>query len=375
MRIEQLELINFRNYSKLNIKFNDKLNIIIGNNAQGKTNILEAIYYLSISKSFLSINDKNVIKHNEMHSFIKGKINYLHKLENLKISITSNNKKLGVNKVEIKKHCDFIGKLKVIIYYPDSLRIIKDGPSNRRRFLNIEISQLYLKYIKLLNEFNIVLKQRNEYLKVMKSGNINIDYYNIITEKFIKLSVDIYRYRKDFIDNINKYIGDIFIYISGTSGLKLFYDTQIDVSVDNNIKVNLYEKIKSNYDREIIYGTSLIGPHRDDFSFKADNIDLLLYGSQGQQKMAVLALKLAEIDVFMDICSEYPVLLLDDLFSELDVDKRNKVISYLNRDIQTIVTTTDIDNINDEIINEAYVFKINNGEVMTDNYKTIEKGT
>ena len=265
--------------------------------------------------------------------------------------------------------------MKVIIYYPDSLRIIKDGPSNRRRFLNIEISQLYLKYIKLLNEFNIVLKQRNEYLKVMKSGNINIDYYNIITEKFIKLSVDIYRYRKDFIDNINKYIGDIFIYISGTSGLKLFYDTQIDVSVDNNIKVNLYEKIKSNYDREIIYGTSLIGPHRDDFSFKADNIDLLLYGSQGQQKMAVLALKLAEIDVFMDICSEYPVLLLDDLFSELDVDKRNKVISYLNRDIQTIVTTTDIDNINDEIINEAYVFKINNGEVMTDNYKTIEKGT
>lgn len=375
MRIEQLELMNFRNYSKLNIKFNDKLNIIIGNNAQGKTNILEAIYYLSISKSFLSINDKNVIKHNEMYSFIKGKINYLHKLENLKISITSNNKKLEVNKVEIKKHCDFIGKLKVIIYYPDSLRIIKDGPSNRRRFLNIEISQLYLKYIKLLNEFNIVLKQRNEYLKVMKSGNINIDYYNIITEKFIKLSVDIYRYRKDFIDNINKYLGDIFIYISGTSGLKLFYDTQIDVSVDNNIKVNLYEKIKSNYDREIIYGTSLIGPHRDDFSFKADNIDLLLYGSQGQQKMAVLALKLAEIDVFMDICSEYPVLLLDDLFSELDVDKRNKVISYLNRDIQTIVTTTDIDNINDEIINEAYVFKINNGEVMTDNYKTIEKGT
>ena len=139
--------------------------------------------------------------------------------------------------------------------------------------------------------------------------------------------------------------------------------------------LRLYEKIKSNYDREIIYGTSLIGPHRDDFSFKADNIDLLLYGSQGQQKMAVLALKLAEIDVFMDICSEYPVLLLDDLFSELDVDKRNKVISYLNRDIQTIVTTTDIDNINDEIINEAYVFKINNGEVMTDNYKTIEKGT
>ena len=161
MRIEQLELMNFRNYSKLNIKFNDKLNIIIGNNAQGKTNILEAIYYLSISKSFLSINDKNVIKHNEMHSFIKGKINYLHKLENLKITITSNNKKLEVNKVEIKKHCDFIGKLKVIIYYPDSLRIIKDGPSNRRRFLNIEISQLYLKYIKLLNEFNIVLKQIN----------------------------------------------------------------------------------------------------------------------------------------------------------------------------------------------------------------------
>lgn len=367
MRIEQLKLINFRNYSNLDIEFNNKLNIIIGNNAQGKTNILEAIYYLSISKSFLSINDKNVIKHNELYSFIKGKINYLNKINNLQISINQNSKKLEINNNEIKRHCDFIGKLKVIIYYPDSLRIIKDGPSNRRKFLNIEISQLYLKYIKLLNEFNVVLKQRNEYLKVMKNGNINVDYYNIITDKFISLSVDIYKYRKDFIENINKYIGNIFYYIANTSDLKIYYDTQIDIS-DNNIKLNLYEKIKSNYDREILYGTSLIGPHRDDFSFKTNETDLLLYGSQGQQKMAVLALKLAEIDVFMDICSEYPVLLLDDLFSELDIDKRNKVISYLNRDIQTIVTTTDIANIDDKTIKEAYIFKINNGEVITDKY-------
>ena len=375
MKINNLTLKNFRNYNNLEIVFNDNLNIIIGNNAQGKTNILEAIYYLSITKPININNDKNLIMKDKLGASIKALIKSKEDDNELLINIANTGKKLVFNNNEIKKHSDFIGKLKVILFTPDSLRIIKDGPSNRRRFLNIDISQLYVKYINYLNEYNIILKQRNEYLKSIKNNNYNEVYLEILNSKFIDLAVNVYKYRLEYINCINKYVDKIFENISGYKGLSLKYITNISLDDMGNVKKLLYDKIDSLFEKEVIYGSTLVGPHRDDFSFKADNIDLLLYGSQGQQKMAVLALKLAEIDVFMDICSEYPVLLLDDLFSELDVDKRNKVISYLNRDIQTIVTTTDIDNINDEIINEAYVFKINNGEVMTDNYKTIEKGT
>ena len=367
MKIDKLYLRNFRNYDELKIDFNNKLNIIIGNNAQGKTNILEAIYFLSITKSFLPVHDKNCIKKDELFTTIMGNVSSDRGNRKLSMLINENGKKLEVNSSEIKKHCDYIGNLKVIIFSPDNIRLIKDAPGNRRRFLNIEISQLYGKYINILNEFNVILKQRNEYLKVIKNGYLNRDYFEILNEKFVDLSIEIYKYRVKFIDNLNKHIGDIFMDISGYSDLSIKYITNFDISCDD-VKEKLIDKLKASYDKEILYGSTLVGPHRDDFSFNLKDNDLLLYGSQGQLKMAVLALKLAEIDVFYEVSGEYPLLLLDDLFSELDVEKRNKVINYLNKDIQTIVTTTDLDNINSELIKDSYVFKVENGAVIYKNY-------
>lgn len=368
MKIQNLNLKNFRNYNKLDISFNDKLNIIIGNNAQGKTNILEAIYYLSITKPISINNDKSIIMRDKEGTSISTVVVDKDSSNKLTINVTSNGKKLLINSNEIKKHSDFIGKLKVILFTPDSLGIIKEGPGNRRRFLNIEISQLYVRYINILNEFNVILKQRNEYLKIIREGNYNKEYMNILNEKFISLSIDIYKYRKKFIDLLNRYIGSIFKDISSYEGLSLRYITNIDLSDMNNIEKVLMEKIDAGFNREIIYGSTLIGPHRDDFSFILEDNDLLLYGSQGQLKMAVLALKLAEIEVFKDICGENPVILLDDLFSELDINKRNKVINYLNKDMQTIITTTDLSNVDEEYINNSYIFEIENGAVIYKNY-------
>lgn len=368
MKIQNLNLKNFRNYNKLDISFNDKLNIIIGNNAQGKTNILEAIYYLSITKPISINNDKSIIMRDKEGTSISTVVVDKDSSNKLTVNVTSNGKKLLINSNEIKKHSDFIGKLKVILFTPDSLGIIKEGPGNRRRFLNIEISQLYVRYINILNEFNVILKQRNEYLKIIREGNYNKEYMNILNEKFISLSIDIYKYRKKFIDLLNRYIGSIFKDISSYEGLSLRYITNIDLSDMNNIEKVLMEKIDAVFNREVVYGSTLIGPHRDDFSFILEDNDLLLYGSQGQLKMAVLALKLAEIEVFKDICGENPVILLDDLFSELDINKRNKVINYLNKDMQTIITTTDLSNVDEEYINNSYIFEIENGAVIYKNY-------
>lgn len=368
MKIQNLNLKNFRNYNKLDISFNDKLNIIIGNNAQGKTNILEAIYYLSITKPISINNDKSIIMRDKEGTSISTVVVDKDSSNKLTVNVTNNGKKLLINSNEIKKHSDFIGKLKVILFTPDSLGIIKEGPGNRRRFLNIEISQLYVRYINILNEFNVILKQRNEYLKIIREGNYNKEYMNILNEKFISLSIDIYKYRKKFIDLLNRYIGSIFKDISSYEGLSLRYITNIDLSDMNNIEKVLMEKIDAGFNREVVYGSTLIGPHRDDFSFILEDNDLLLYGSQGQLKMAVLALKLAEIEVFKDICGENPVILLDDLFSELDINKRNKVINYLNKDMQTIITTTDLSNVDEEYINNSYIFEIENGAVIYKNY-------
>lgn len=364
MRIDKLQLKNFRNYDNLDIQFNDKLNIIIGNNAQGKTNILEAIYFLSISKSNLPVNDKTCIRKDQLFSKIEGNISSNNDKKKLSILLNANGKKLSVNGNEIKKHSDYIGNLRVIIFNPDDIRLIKEAPGNRRRFINIEISQLYGKYIIILNEYNVVLKQRNEYLKVIKSGKVNQVYFDILTEKLVELAALIYDYRIKFIDNINKYVDKVYKEISGYEGLSIKYLPNVDISNIDNIKKIMEEKLIAYYDREIFMGSTLIGPHRDDFSFKLDDNDLLLYGSQGQIKMAILALKLAEIDVFKDVCGEYPVLLLDDLFSELDLTKRNKVINYLNRDIQTIVTTTDLKNIDKHLVKSANIYKIDNGKIV-----------
>ena len=364
LKINKLYLKNFRNYLDLEVEFNDKLNIIIGNNAQGKTNILEAIYFLSITKSFLSVNEKTLIFRDKDFSKVQGDIVNSGFKKKLSVLINNNDKKIEINQKVVKRHIDYLGNLRVVIFSPDDIRLLKDSPSNRRRFLNIELSQLYDKYVKLLSEFNIILKQRNEYLKVIKNGNFNLDYYNILNDKYVDLSVSIYLYRYNFIEMINEYIGDKYYFISGDKGLVVKYVSDIEISDKNTMKDILLSKLVDGKNREIMYGCTLIGPHKDNFCFYLNESNLSLYGSQGQLKMSILALKLAEIDVFRSVSNENPVLLLDDIFSELDIEKRNKLINFLNDGVQTIMTTTDLSEIDEKLIGIANVYKIENGKVV-----------
>lgn len=362
MVIDKIHLKNYRNYNDICLKLNPKLNIIIGNNAQGKTNLLESIYVLSITKSYFHINDKNLIKIDKDFSILEADVIKDDSLKNLKIFINNKGKKVLINGKEIKKLSDYISNLKVVIFSPDSIRMLKDGPSVRRKFLNVEISQISEKYIKVLMDYNNLIIQKNEYLKV--STNKDLNYLDILNEKLSDFGSQIIYYRLKFIEKINYYIDDIFFKITNLKGLKIKYISNIDISFDiNTLKENFLNKLKKNFDKELNYKMSLLGPHRDDFIFILNNSNLALYGSQGQNRCAILALKLAEVKIFSILCNDYPILLLDDIFSELDIFKRNNLINYINDDVQTIITTTDINLINNKLIEKASIFEINDGKL------------
>ena len=362
MKLQKIYLKNYRNYDDILLELNNNLNIIIGDNAQGKTNLLESIYVLAVTKSFLSINDKNLINFNSRYSMIKGIVDYNGSYDELELLINENGKVVKINKKEIKKLSDYISKMNVILFSSDSIRIFKDSPNSRRKYFNIEISQINKKYLKLLSDYNTILRQRNEFLKVI---NINKEkdmmYLSILNEKYALLSLEIYNYRKKFIDDINMYLGNSFKYIAGYDNLVIKYASNFS-NFDNK---TFLEKLNDNLNRDIQYKMTLIGPNRDDFYFLLGDKNLSLYGSQGQIRSAVLALKLSEVKLFNNITGDTPILLLDDMFSELDINKRNNILKYLDRNIQTIITTTDIKNINEKIKEKANVYEIKEGKIIS----------
>lgn len=365
MRIKNIELKNYRNYDSLNINFNDNLNIIIGDNAQGKTNLLESIYVLAVTKSFLSNNDKSIIKFNNHYTKIKGIIEGKYNSNTLELLINDNGKCVKINNKEIKKLSNYISTINVIIFSSNDIIIFKDSPSSRRKYFNVQISQIDNNYLKYLNDYNIILRQRNEFLKIIDSKKENdIKYFDILTDKYVELATNISKYRNKYISDINSYLDDIFKFITGVSGLSINYISNINFSanVDKNILKN---KMNDNFEREIRYKTTLIGPNRDDFVFMLNGENLSSFGSQGQIRSAILSLKLAEVKLFYDITNDEPILLLDDIFSELDIRKRNNVLKYLNNDIQTIITTTDIENIDKTIRKKANVYRIENGKIIS----------
>ncbi len=364
MYLEKLSLQNFRNYTSLNIKLNPHVNIIYGNNAQGKTNLLESIYVLGLTKSHLFQLDNHLITSGKEFYKIKGII----KKDNIKTQYeilgNINSKILKIDGQEIKKVTDYINNsLNIIIFYPEDLEIIKGSPNLRRNFLNLELSQLSNNYLKILNEFNKLLKIRNEYLKKM-AKNINIDrtYFSIITNYFVDKSLIIYKMRKKFVEKLNENCGKIFEEITKLPNFHIDYITNY---IDDNIeKDSFLKKLTDNLEKEIKFGSTLYGPHRDELEFFLGEKSLKIYGSQGQKRMAVLATKLSEIPIFQNFKGTNPILLLDDVFSELDDIKKNNIIKYLSEDIQVIITTTDLKKINKKKFASVNILKIKNGEVI-----------
>lgn len=366
MVIKSLNLVNFRNYSRLQLNFHSKMNIIIGKNASGKTNILESVCVLGLTKTYKNGVEPNLISFGMNQCKIKGKVKTDKVLKNLEVFIEHGNKVLKVNRTEIKKISDYISNLNVIVFTPEDLDIIKGSPSIRRNLLNIELSQISSQYLNTYNEYNKLLKMRNEYLKLLLTSSIaDSTYLDIITEKLIEKAIMIYLERKKYLDFINDSIDSIYSKITKDHGLEVRYEPNIeDLEFESEkIRKKMKYTFKKNYKKELNYGVTLFGPHRDDFSFYFNQNNLKFFGSQGQQRVAVIAFKLSEIDIFKSYKNTKPVLLLDDIFSELDITKRNHLLEYINQDIQSIITTTDIKNIRRKYLLDAYLYEIKNGVI------------
>ncbi|MDD6224054.1 MAG: DNA replication/repair protein RecF [bacterium] len=366
MHLSRVELKNFRNYSKAKIKFNSHINIFIGDNAQGKTNILESIYILALTKSHRYGIEHSLIRRNYNSCFIKGTIKDGNKIKDLEVHLEPNKKRVIVNSKEIKKISEYVSNMKIIMFCPDDLDIIKGSPQGRRNLMNIQISQLFFPYIQYLNEYNKILKSRNEFLRTISSnGYTDLRYLDVLNQKLCERAVKIYRYRNQYLEAINQKIGDIYRKITSIDGLRVEYEKNIDFSDYNSemMEEQIMHRLSSSIKREIIQGNTLYGPHRDDFSFYIEENDMRMYGSQGQQRMAIVAFKLAEIEIFKEFTGTSPILLLDDIFSELDLTKRQKLIQYIPDDVQTIITTTDLKNIKRNVISNSKVFVVEKGTI------------
>lgn len=357
MWINEIKLKNFRNYNFEEIKLNKNINIFYGENAQGKTNIIEAIFLSSIGKSFRTNKDIELIKFNE--NLAQLEINIEKKYKNLNIKINLNNKKeVFVNKIKIKKLSELLGNLNIVIFTPDDINILKGGPQNRRKFLNLMISQLRPNYMYIYNLYSKALEERNNYLKKIKKENLNPDLLEIWDEQLIKYGVEIAKYRKEYIEKIQNKIENIHKKITDNKEIiKINYETDC---LNKELYRNLLKERKK---LDIIKGYTTKGVHRDDFNIYINNNLINIYGSQGQHRTSMLSLKMAELEVVKEEIDDTPILLLDDFMSELDSKRRNNFIENI-KNTQVIITCTDkifINNI------EGNLYNVNNGKIFLEN--------
>ena len=366
MILRKIKVVNYRNLVKQEIKFSDKINIFIGDNAQGKTNLLESIYFLALTKSYRT-QDTNLINKDSIKTKVFGEIRDGSVFKSLSVELDSDKKIVKINDNIVQKISDYITNLNVVLVSPEDINILQGTPQERRNFLNIELSQLSKNYIKKYNEFNKILKIRNNYLKLSyASSNTDSRYLDSLTENLIEREIDIYQERYNFINQINENIGDIYKDIMGIKNFKVIYETNIDFDnyETSYLKEKITEKYRKNIKKELENGMTLYGPHRDDIKFVINDDDIKLYGSQGQQKVAIISLKLSEIPIFKKITNTSPIILLDDVFSELDVKTRNKLIKYLPSDTEVIITSNDTKGINRNFINSAKIFNVVKGKIV-----------
>ncbi len=359
MEISSLKLLNFRNYETLELKFSNKVNLIYGKNGMGKTNIIEAIYMLGLTKTFRSNNDDIVIKKGKNIAKIEGMIKDTI-FHNYKIIISNAGKRIKIDNNKIAKVSDYITKVNIILFNPDDLKLIKDTPSIRRKMLNIEISGINGEYLLLLNAYNKVLKQRNAYLKALsKKKDYETSFLNILTEQLIELGLKIMWIREDFINNINSYISDIYYEITHKGTLKVSYKSEF-IGKSKEALLKMFEK---NISREIFLGKTIFGIQHDDIEFLVDQEIVKEFSSVGEQKNSIISFKLAEIKNIEEKLHKKPILILDDLFSELDEEKINNILMLIDTDLQTFITTTEISKVDTKLLANAKIFHVINGKV------------
>lgn len=367
MILKNIKLTNYRNYEYLDLNFSSNINIIYGNNAQGKTNLLESIYVLAFTRSHRIFSDNNLIMKNKNKSNISGLLDTDGIDNYLKIELDENKKNIFVDNENIKKVSNYISKMNVIIFFPEDLFIIKGTPKDRRKFLDSEITQFVNGYYELINDYNKILKIRNDFLKkIHNKEKINEQYFNIINDYLIQKGSMIIKIRYKFISQINKYVEKIFYNIMRIKNFNIKYENCLNInSLDENIENIFKIRLEENYENDIKNGSTSVGPHRDDFSCCIGENSVKEYGSQGQQRIAIISFKLAELLLFKNNKKVNPILLLDDVFSELDERKKNNLLKYIDDNIQVIITTTDLNKIDNDLLKKSRKIKISNGKVIS----------
>ena len=358
MYIEEIKLKNFRNYNNQEIKLKNGINLFYGNNAQGKTNIIESVFLCSMGKSFRARRDKELINfsNNEQASI---ELKYLKKDRDGKIKyIIGENKNIFINNVQIKKMSEILGNINIVLFSPEDINIIKDGPSNRRKFLNMMISQLRPNYIYTYNLYLKTLEQKNNYLKNINNENKNDDLLDIYDEKLAEYGIIINKYRDEFINKIKEKITEIHKNVT-----KEKEEIKIKYISDCFEKEKFLKILKENRNQDILKGHTSVGIQRDDIYFFINGKKIDIYGSQGQQRTSILSLKLAELEIIKEEIGENPILLLDDFMSELDSERRLMFLKNI-KDTQIIITCTDDINIENIEINK---YKVEEGKVIQKN--------
>lgn len=368
MHLENIELQNFRNYETANLSFSPSINVLIGENAQGKTNLIESIYFLAMSRSHRTSKDRELIRWDSDFSQVKGQLIKKSHSVPLEIVLSKRGKNAKLNHLEQKKLSDYIGQLNVILFAPEDLSLVKGSPAVRRRFIDMELGQMNKIYLHHLTQYQRILKQRNQFLKKAKYDKKHDTLYlDILTEQLATEGAEVLYYRFRFVNQLTTWAQEVQADISNEKEeLSIRYKTSVDVTEELS-KEELFQQLLTEYEKareqEIDQGTTTLGPHRDDLVFYVNDRNVQTYGSQGQQRTTALSLKLAEIELMREMTGEYPILLLDDVLSELDDSRQTHLLNTIQNKVQTFITTTSLDGVQMDLLNNPLIFYVDNGEI------------
>ena len=338
MQIKKLFLQNFRNYERENFTFSDGLNVLFGKNAQGKTNCAEAVFYLCTGASLRIRHDKQLVKMGAEHAYIQAEAENRYGKVTIEASVYENKREIKINGSKITKNADLMGHINSVFFSPGELRLIQDGPDERRRFMNISISQTSPSYYTALLRYNKILDQRNALLK-NPDVSLVLDTLPVWDEQLCKYASVIVKKRAEFLQKLTPYAQELHAFLTdGAEELTVRPDKNYE-GEEEEIAKTLMRKLVNNYQKDLRLGFTTIGPHRDDLEVFISGMDAKAYASQGQTRTVALALKLAEVQIFKDLSGEYPILVLDDVMSELDLPRRKKLLKRVEG-IQTILTCT-----------------------------------
>lgn len=374
MKIKSLKLLYFRNYLSTNIEVHPSLNVLVGNNANGKTNIIESIFCLALGKSYRTKSDSECIMFGETATAMSCIVNKNDRELDIMLGINNKGKSAKIAGIKKTKLTDFVGELNVVLFSPEDLQIVKGSPALRREFMNREFYQFSRIYHKYYLMYQHLLKQRNSYLKDMRKNpkdEMSLAYLETLTSQLVKVALYITKERVSFVRDISKLTYKNMLNISnGQETLKIKYKSSVldalniaEINDESFTEENLTKvMMKKSFD-DIMRGSTKIGPQHDDLEFYINDLDAKMYASQGQQRSILLSLKLAEINYLKEKTGTYPVLLLDDVLSELDKNRQLKLLDAINENVQTFITTPSISDIKEDLLKKAKVFKIEDGNI------------